>query len=67
MADDDVSLMIGLLRMVQREMAAGFESVREEQKRCREAIDRLVLDHEDNAQRIAVLEHSAKRRIGVKK
>jgi hypothetical protein len=60
-------MVLELLRIVRREQGDGFESVREEQKRLRESIERLALAHEDNAQRIAVLETSARRRAGVRK
>ncbi len=43
MSDDE----LGLFRMVQREMLAGFESIREELKRTREALERIALLHED--------------------
>ena len=64
---DEAAMVLELLRIVRREQAEGFESVREEQKRIREALERHELAHEDNAQRIAVLEQSARRRMGVKK
>lgn len=68
MADDDVSMMVELLRMVRREMAAGFESVREAQSRTSETIEKLALDHEDTKQHVARLEQSAaKRRAGMRK
>lgn len=59
-------MMVELLRIVRRETAEGIESIREEQRRTREAIERLALDHEDAAQRITVLENAARRRIGKK-
>jgi hypothetical protein len=68
MADDDVSMMVELLRMVRREQAEGFESIREEQKRLRESIDVDRDDRDDHAQRIAVLEQTTvKRRAGIRK
>jgi hypothetical protein len=64
MSDDE----LGLFRMVQREMLAGFESVREEMKRTREAIERLVMLQEDVAIRVESLEQSAfKRRSAARK
>jgi hypothetical protein len=59
---------LGLFRMVQREMLAGFESIREELKRTREAVERVVLLQEDVLMRVDSLEQSAaKRRAGMRK
>ena len=64
MSDDEMNLF----RMVRREMAEGFESIREEYKRTREAIERLALLHEDVAIRVGSLEQSAaKRRAAVRR
>ena len=64
MSDDE----LGLFRMVQREMLAGFESIREELKRSREAVERLLLLQEDISIRVGVLEQAAaKRRSAVRK
>lgn len=68
MSEDDPRFVVELLRLVRREQADGLESIREEMKRTREAIERLAMDHRDTAQRVAVLENSAaKRRNGVRK
>jgi hypothetical protein len=64
--DDDSGMVVELLRIVRREMADGFESVREEQKRIREALQQHKMDHEDNAMRIASLEQGARRRVARK-
>jgi hypothetical protein len=66
MGEDDPRFVVELLRIVKRDVSDGFESVREELKRIREGIERLALDHEDTAQRVAVLEQSARRRAGKK-
>jgi hypothetical protein len=63
MSDDE----LGLFRMVQREMLAGFESIREELRRTREAVERIALLHEDVSLRVEVLEHSAAKRRAVRK
>lgn len=63
MGDDE----LGLFRMVQREMLAGFESIREELKRSREAVERLLLLHEDVSLRVGALEQSAAKRRAVRK
>lgn len=64
MSDDE----LGLFRMVQREMLAGFESIREELKRTREALERIALLHEDVSLRVGALEQAAaKRRSAVRK
>lgn len=63
MGDDE----LGLFRMVQREMLAGFESIREELKRSREAVERLLLLQEDISLRVGALEqNAAKRRVARK-
>jgi hypothetical protein len=63
MSDDE----LGLFRMVQREMLAGFESIREELRRTREAVERIALLHEDVSQRVEMLEQSAAKRRAVRK
>jgi hypothetical protein len=63
MSDDE----LGLFRMVQREMLAGFESIREELRRTREAVERIALLHEDVSLRVEVLEQSAAKRRAVRK
>jgi hypothetical protein len=62
MSDDE----LGLFRMVQREMLAGFESIREELARSREAVERLLLLQEDISLRVGALEQSARRRAARK-
>jgi hypothetical protein len=62
MSDDE----LGLFRLVQREMLAGFESIREELKRSREAVERLLLLHEDVSLRVGVLEQNARKRAARK-
>jgi hypothetical protein len=63
MSDDE----LGLFRMVQREMLAGFESIREELRRTREAVERIALLHEDVSLRVEMLEQSAAKRRAVRK
>ena len=63
MGDDE----LGLFRMVQREMLAGFESIREELKRSREAVERLLVLQEDVSLRVGALEQSAAKRRAVRK
>ena len=63
MGDDE----LGLFRMVQREMLAGFESIREELKRSREAVERLLVLQEDVSLRVGALEQSAAKRRAARK
>lgn len=64
MSDDE----LGLFRMVQREMLAGFESIREELKRIREAVERTALLYDDVSHRVESLEHAGvKRRSAARK
>ncbi len=63
MSDDE----LGLFRLVHREMKAGHESIREELARIREALERLLMLHEDVSLRVGALEQSASRRRAARK
>jgi hypothetical protein len=66
MADEDASMMVNILRILRREVAEGFESLREDHKRTHEAIERLAMDHDDTKQHVAALEHAARLRTARK-